>query len=35
MSKEIMSKEITPKGEDYSQWYLDVVSRRSSRTTGR
>jgi len=25
MSKEIMSKEITPKGEDYSQWYLDVV----------
>jgi prolyl-tRNA synthetase len=25
MAKEIMSKEITPKGEDYSQWYLDVV----------
>ena len=25
MSNEIMSKEITPKGEDYSQWYLDVV----------
>src|SRR5580765_6173448 len=25
MSKEIMSKEITPKGDDYSQWYLDVV----------
>ena len=25
MDKERMSKEITPKGEDYSQWYLDVV----------
>jgi prolyl-tRNA synthetase len=25
MEKERMSKEITPKGEDYSQWYLDVV----------
>ena len=25
MAKEIMSKEITPKGDDYSQWYLDVV----------
>ena len=23
--KERVSKEITPKGEDYSQWYLDVV----------
>ncbi len=23
--KERMSKEITPKGDDYSQWYLDVV----------
>jgi prolyl-tRNA synthetase len=25
MEKERTSKEITPKGEDYSQWYLDVV----------
>src|SRR6266478_10085221 len=25
MNKEPMSKEITPRGEDYSQWYLDVV----------
>jgi prolyl-tRNA synthetase len=25
MEKERMSKEITPKGDDYSQWYLDVV----------
>jgi prolyl-tRNA synthetase len=25
MEKERVSKEITPKGEDYSQWYLDVV----------
>jgi prolyl-tRNA synthetase len=25
MSKETVSKEITPKGDDYSQWYLDVV----------
>src|SRR5438876_10410117 len=25
MDKERMSKEITPKAEDYSQWYLDVV----------
>src|SRR6188508_1570841 len=25
MAKEIMSKEITPKGDDYSRWYLDVV----------
>ncbi len=25
MEKERVSKEITPKGEDWSQWYLDVV----------
>jgi len=25
MEKERVSKEITPKGQDYSQWYLDVV----------
>jgi prolyl-tRNA synthetase len=25
MEKERVSKEITPKGDDYSQWYLDVV----------
>src|SRR6266478_2049163 len=25
MNKEPMSKEITPRGEDYSQWYLDAV----------
>ena len=25
MEQERVSKEITPKGEDYSQWYLDVV----------
>jgi prolyl-tRNA synthetase len=25
MDKERVSKEITPRGEDYSQWYLDVV----------
>ena len=25
MDKERVSREITPKGEDYSQWYLDVV----------
>jgi prolyl-tRNA synthetase len=25
MDKERTSKEITPKGDDYSQWYLDVV----------
>jgi prolyl-tRNA synthetase len=25
MEKERMSKEITPKAKDYSQWYLDVV----------
>src|SRR4026207_2197184 len=25
MEKEHTSKEITPRGEDFSQWYLDVV----------
>jgi prolyl-tRNA synthetase len=25
MEKDRVSKEITPKGDDYSQWYLDVV----------
>ena len=25
MEKERVSKEITPKGDDWSQWYLDVV----------
>jgi prolyl-tRNA synthetase len=25
MAEERVSKEITPKGQDYSQWYLDVV----------